>query len=150
VSPNDSDSAQVVIIFPSYFFSSIFALRIFVRLFPVGGSMYATYVDSTVAVYFHDTIKQCDFGEERRCFCSETKHQFEGTFRVGEYDCDNTFTRQPAYLIANAVLTGCCAVVLLYNLASMVWGFVGLMAEDVAFERRNEDKLLPTAPATAV
>jgi hypothetical protein len=126
----------------------VFALRIVFRLFTVGGAIYATYVDCIVAVYFNDTIRKCNFEDGQKCYCSETKLQFQETFRVGDYDCDNAFTRQPEYLIANAVLTGCCGVVLLLNLVGMVWGGRELMAERAATELANAtDTRIPTAVA---
>lgn len=84
-------------------------------------AVYATALDSMAAEYFHDTIRNCDFPDESECFCEGTKHEYEETFRLRDSDCSNAFTRNPDYLIANAVLTGLCALLLCIYVVAFLW-----------------------------
>jgi hypothetical protein len=84
-------------------------------------AIYATYLDTRTAIYFNDTIKTCDFSGEPRCYCAATRNEYIEVFRVRSADCNNEFTRNPGYLIANAVLTGLCALLLVVYLFAFFW-----------------------------
>lgn len=84
-------------------------------------AIYATYLDTTTAIYFNETIKTCDFPDVPRCYCAATRDAYIEVFRVRSADCNNEFTRNPGYLIANAVLTGLCALLLLVYLFAFFW-----------------------------
>jgi hypothetical protein len=75
-------------------------------------AIYATYFDTMTAIYFNETINACDFPGELQCSCAETRREYLDTFRLRSTDCNNEFTRNPGYQIANAVLTGLCALLL--------------------------------------
>lgn len=76
-----------------------------------------TLFDILTAVYIDALSDKCD-GEvlvEDRCYCGATEDLFGNIFQdVGDIDCYNPYTRNTSFLIANAVLSGLCALVALY------------------------------------
>lgn len=76
-------------------------------------AIFAATMDFLVAYYFERMLRDCGDDDTSKCYCNKTKHHFHYTFSVGTYSCrENPFVTEPAYLVANAVLTIACAVVL--------------------------------------
>ena len=86
-------------------------------LFIFAVCVFGTLFDTLTAVYFDQLPSKCSGLplEDDRCYCSASENIFNEIFReVGDIDCYNPYTRETSYLIANAVLSGLCAVVALY------------------------------------
>lgn len=91
------------------------------RIINLALAIFASALDIRVAVYFSTTIKECDLSEGIPCFCDSSKKGFDDTFRQwGSYSCDNVFTRNPDNLVANAVFTLACALLLFSYLVTFL------------------------------
>ena len=89
-----------------------------------------TVFDALTAIYFHKLDDNCGDGllSEDRCFCASSEDSFQNIFQeVGDIDCYNPYTRNTSYLIANAALSGLCAVVSAYLLVATLGGLVMIL-----------------------
>ena len=100
------------------------------RIANLAVAIQAAQFDGQVAMYFDTTIKKCASYANGAvpCYCTATEDDFNQIFGgKGSISCNNPFTRNPAYLIANAVFTIVCAVLLLclllHFLGSITWTF---------------------------
>lgn len=77
-------------------------------------NLWATQRDIWSSEYFVTTIDRCEFEQldTTPCYCNQTESQFSHNVGiVGNIDCDNMFTRNTAYLIANAALSVACLII---------------------------------------
>lgn len=92
------------------------------RFINVSLAIFASVLDIGVAIYFTSTIHDCDISNGIPCYCDATEEEFRRTFREwGSYECNNVITRNPGNLVANAVLTLACALLLLAYLGIFLW-----------------------------
>ena len=73
----------------------------------------ATQLDIETAAYFANTVRTCNFSPEERnlCYCARTESYYNNVFQdIGDINCDNVFTRNQSYLLANAALSVACLI----------------------------------------
>ena len=86
-------------------------------------NLWATQRDIWSSEYFVTTINRCDFEhfDATPCYCNQTESQFSHNVgMVGNIDCDNVFTRNTAYLIANAALSVACLIISILILVTLL------------------------------
>lgn len=87
----------------------------------------ATIFDVITAVYFRTLSNECDGDghlSDDECYCTDSQGQFNRIFQdVGSMRCDNLFAQDTGYLVANAVLSGLCALIALSITLSFIMYF---------------------------
>ena len=98
----------------------------------------ATALDVQIAEYFSATIKQCKTSGD--CYCAATAHQYDMIFEhIGSIKCNNVFTRNPHYLIANAVLSAICLVIALLFCLLIFGSFVRALCTSMCCPHNSAD-----------
>lgn len=101
--------------------------------------------DNRLAHYFTKVIHQCNYDDGTiHCFCAETKDEFSAVFNdAGNIRCDNPFTEDTDYLVANVVLSaGCLVIAGSILLCFVVWNIGALCSTTCCYVSTS-----PSSPA---
>lgn len=98
-------------------------------MFAVAVTAVAVVADARLAHYFTYVIQKCSYDDGKvHCFCEETKSDFSEVFHnAGDIRCNNPFTKNTDFLLANFILSiGCLVLSSLLLLCFLVWCVGGL------------------------